>query len=103
MSTDKQKNANRENAQHSTGPNTEEGKEISSFNRFKHGLCGRFVMIAGESQQDFNRLRHLVPRRTHTRVTTEETVLDQQNGRALLAQPARSNPPNGNPQRRSRV
>ena len=56
MSTDKQINANRENAQHSTGPITEEGKEASSFNRFKHGLCGRFQMIEGESQTDYGRL-----------------------------------------------
>ena len=74
MSTDKQIDANRENAQHSTGPTSEEGKEISSFNRFKHGLCGRFMMIAGESPQDFNRLVTWL-HEENTPGTTEETML----------------------------
>jgi hypothetical protein len=39
MPTDKQREANRLNALHSTGPRTESGKSISAQNSFKHGLC----------------------------------------------------------------
>ena len=40
MSSDKQIEANRENARKSTGPKTEEGKERSRQNAFKHGMSG---------------------------------------------------------------
>ena len=38
-------NANRANAQHSTGPRTEEGKAKSSMNAVKTGLTGRTVLL----------------------------------------------------------
>ena len=41
MSTEKQIEANRKNSEHSTGPVSEEGKEISSRNAEKHGLCSK--------------------------------------------------------------
>jgi len=37
--------ANRENAQHSTGPRTEDGKAKSSMNAVKTGLTGRSVLL----------------------------------------------------------
>ena len=36
-----QMEANRRNAQHSTGPRTEPGKKISSLNALRHGLTSR--------------------------------------------------------------
>ena len=54
--TDKQLAANRENAQQSHGPVTPEGKAISSQNAMKHGLCGRFKVLAGENQAAFDEL-----------------------------------------------
>jgi hypothetical protein len=39
------RNANRSNAQHSTGPRTEEGKAKSSMNAVKTGLTGRTVLL----------------------------------------------------------
>jgi hypothetical protein len=39
MATDKQREANRLNALHSTGPRTPEGLAKSAQNSFKHGLC----------------------------------------------------------------
>ena len=46
MSTHKSRSdANRANAQHSTGPRTEEGKRIASHNALKTGLTGRTVLL----------------------------------------------------------
>jgi hypothetical protein len=49
-------NANRENAQHSTGPKSETGKANSSQNNFRHGFCGKFVVLPSESQEEFDAL-----------------------------------------------
>ena len=48
--------ANRANAQKSTGPTSPQGREIVSSNRVQHGLCGRFRVLAGESQDEYNEL-----------------------------------------------
>ncbi len=39
---------NRENAQHSTGPKTAEGKQRSSLNALRHGLTGQIVVMPTE-------------------------------------------------------
>jgi hypothetical protein len=39
---------NRANAEYSTGPKTEEGKEKSSLNALRHGLTGRHVTLPSE-------------------------------------------------------
>ena len=44
--SDARKNANRINAQKSTGPKTAEGKARSRANSFKHGLAGNGVVMA---------------------------------------------------------
>ncbi len=44
--------ANRENATHSTGPKTEEGKKISSHNALKTGLTGRTVLLPTDDVAD---------------------------------------------------
>jgi hypothetical protein len=46
--------ANRLNAQHSTGPKTPEGKAASSLNAFKHGLRSGEVVIRGSCLQEDN-------------------------------------------------
>jgi hypothetical protein len=48
--------ANRLNAQLSSGPVTEIGKEIVSRNATKHGLTGAFRVLASESQKEFDQL-----------------------------------------------
>jgi hypothetical protein len=48
--------ANRVNAQASTGPVTPEGKAVVSQNATKHGLTGKFKVLPGESQVDFDQL-----------------------------------------------
>ena len=57
MSTNVQIAANKANAQLSTGPTTEEGKAISSQNRRKFGLTGRFTVLPWEKQEEFEDLR----------------------------------------------
>jgi hypothetical protein len=56
MSTEAQCAANKANAQLSTGPTTEEGKAISSQNRRKFGLTGRFTVLPWEDQEEFDLL-----------------------------------------------
>ncbi|PIQ82271.1 MAG: hypothetical protein COV76_04425 [Candidatus Omnitrophica bacterium CG11_big_fil_rev_8_21_14_0_20_64_10] len=52
MATEKQAKANQQNAQKSTGPKTEEGKEIVKLNAVKHGILSDAVVIPkGEGQE----------------------------------------------------
>jgi hypothetical protein len=45
---------NRANAQHSTGPITEEGKRKSSLNALRHGLTGQIVVMPGEDMAAYH-------------------------------------------------
>lgn len=62
MATDKQINANRENALLSTGPTTPEGIANSSKNNFRHGLIGAFAVLPWEDQNVFNQLQETLER-----------------------------------------
>ena len=53
--TEAQLTANRENAQHSTGPRTAEGRKRSSLNAFRHGLTGQIVVHTPEDQEAFKK------------------------------------------------
>jgi hypothetical protein len=57
MSTQNQIEANRLNAQHSTGPRTAEGKAASSQNAFKSGLDAESQFVYGEDRADFSLLQ----------------------------------------------
>ncbi len=57
MSTEKQTNANRENAQSSTGPKTDEGKAIASQNAVKHGFFAKNDVILGEDPAAYEQHR----------------------------------------------
>src|SRR5579875_3616654 len=48
--------ANQANAQLSTGPVSDQGKAIVSQNATKHGLTGKFKVLACESQAEFDQL-----------------------------------------------
>ena len=54
MATQAQINANRQNAERSTGPRTLEGKATISQNALKHGLFADETVINGENQADFD-------------------------------------------------
>ncbi len=65
MATQKQINANRQNAQKSTGPKTDDGKATVSQNAVKHGLFAQSIVF-GENEADYeafhdNMLAELVP------------------------------------------
>ena len=53
MATEKQIQANRNNAKKSTGPRTEHGKAASSQNALKHGLLARDAVLPGEDPTDY--------------------------------------------------
>ena len=53
MSTPAQIQANRQNAQKSTGPRTPQGKAVVAQNALKHGLLARQAVIVGEDQGQF--------------------------------------------------
>ncbi len=57
MATVAQIQANRLNAQKSTGPRTPEGRERASQNALKHGLLAREAVIAGEDPAEFELYR----------------------------------------------
>jgi hypothetical protein len=57
MASEAQVNANRSNAQKSTGPRTAEGKAVVAQNAVKHGLAARLEVIRGEDQAEFDRHR----------------------------------------------
>ncbi len=54
--SDKQQEANRENAQHSTGPKTPEGKQAVRLNAVTFGLRARCLLIAGEDPEEYTQL-----------------------------------------------
>src|SRR6202012_1741733 len=53
MISEKQLEANRRNAQHSTGPRTEEGKKVSALNARRHNLPGQVTAMT-----DADRIMH---------------------------------------------
>jgi hypothetical protein len=53
MATERQINANRENARHSTGPKTPEGKGRSSANAVRHGLLARQIVLPIEDRAQY--------------------------------------------------
>lgn len=57
MSTLLQFEANKANAQASTGPRTEAGKERASRNALKHGLTSNSTLIPGEDPAEFDKFR----------------------------------------------
>jgi len=56
MATIKQIRANRRNAQKSTGPTTQAGKDRTRFNSLVHGLRAESTIIPGDDQSKFDQL-----------------------------------------------
>jgi hypothetical protein len=48
--------ANRENAQKSSGPTSRAGRARAAQNAIKHGLCSKFFVLESENQDEYNAL-----------------------------------------------
>ena len=69
--------ANRQNADFSTGPKTEAGKQASSRNATRHGLTGSQIVMPGEDAAAYEELREGF-RQTHGPASEPERVLVDQ-------------------------
>src|SRR3954470_13887939 len=77
MATQKQIEANRLNAQRSTGPRTPEGKAAVRLNALRHGMRARTVVLPGEDRQEFERLCDILEGEWQPRTATELFYLEQ--------------------------
>ncbi len=75
--TNKQLLANRQNALKSTGPRTASGKSIASRNAVSHGLRAQQIVIAGESQGEYNDFREVLVARMLPADPLEELLVDR--------------------------
>ncbi len=68
---------NRQNAQHSTGPRSSQGKLASSRNSLKHGLSTGHLIIPGEDPAAFESLRNDLIEEHQPANPTEELLLNE--------------------------
>jgi len=80
MLTEKQLEANRRNAELSTGPVTDEGKAIVSKNRVSHGVLSRDVVLPGmeqfENVEDFQQLKESMKEYWNPEGVMEESLCE---------------------------
>ena len=69
--------ANIANAQHSTGPKTEEGRAAVSQNNWRHGLTGAFMILPWEVKEDFIQLVHDLRNEHQPSTPTEQLLVDR--------------------------
>ena len=79
---------NRQNAQHSTGPRTPEGKAVSSMNRFRHGLAGQFVLLDWEDGDLYDELLILLQDEHQPETITEHLLVERMAQHQWLSQRA---------------
>jgi hypothetical protein len=77
MATEAQIEANRINAQKSTGPRTPEGKAIVSGNAITHGLLARAGVIPGEDDHEFEAHREGLLQQLRPGAPLEEDLADR--------------------------
>lgn len=69
--------ANRENAVHSTGPRTEEGKSRSAANATSHGLSSAFRVVPHEDQDEFQQMFQAFQSEFNLATAHENCLVDQ--------------------------
>jgi hypothetical protein len=69
--------ANKANAQHSTGPKTEEGRAAVSQNNWRHGLTGSFMLLPWEVKEDFVQLVRDLHGEHQPSTPTEQLLVDR--------------------------
>ena len=77
MATDRQIEANRQNAQLSTGPRSAEGKQRVAANALKHGLTGRQIVLPNENPDEFDAFRRALRDDFDPRGMLEEVLVDK--------------------------
>jgi len=77
MTSIKQTEANRRNAQKSTGPRTPEGKAAVRLNALRHGLCARTAVLPNENAEEFQQLCADLETEWHPQGRTEQYLLEQ--------------------------
>ena len=77
MATAAQVSANRENAQKSTGPRTEEGKARSSKNATRHGFNSKEFIVGENQQEEFASLSESLRQQVSPEGALEEEVFAQ--------------------------
>src|SRR6266478_9189315 len=77
MATEKQFEANRQNAQKSTGPRTPEGRAAVRLNGVKDGLTAETIVLKGESEADFTSLLDSLETEHDPATPTEEALVVQ--------------------------
>jgi len=75
--SDKQREANRHNAQHSTGPITPEGKAAVRLNALTYGLRARSTLIPGEDPEEYKQLWDELSAEWQPQTRTERLHLEQ--------------------------
>jgi hypothetical protein len=68
--------ANRENAQLSTGPRTERGKQTVRWNALKHGIYSKSVLLPGEDPAEFAELEQVLRERFNPGAEYGNKLLD---------------------------
>jgi hypothetical protein len=77
MTSIKQTEANRRNAQKSTGPRTPEGKAAVRLNALRHGLCARTAVLPAENAEEFEQLCADLETEWQPQGRTEQYLLEQ--------------------------
>jgi hypothetical protein len=76
MATQSQIDANRRNAQKSTGPTTPEGRAAVRLNALKHGLTSEVLIPSDEDRPEFDRLCNAFEAEYPPVGPTEESLLE---------------------------
>jgi hypothetical protein len=69
--------ANQANAQHSTGPQTPQGKATSAQNSRTHGLCSKDRLVANEDQLEFEVMEVKLRGDVHPTGALEQTLFSE--------------------------
>jgi hypothetical protein len=89
MASAAQIKANRENAQHSSGPTSEAGKKASSRNNIRHGLTGHvFLLLEWEDPEGYDVVKNYLITDHKPATPTEKVLVDKMAQAYWLAQRA---------------
>ena len=77
MISQKKLDANRRNAQHSTGPTSDEGKAVASRNALKHGMYASNPLLPTEDAAEFEAFRNGLIQELRPRGPMEALLVDR--------------------------